>query len=166
MSTPLIALYRPQIPPNTGNIARLCVGLGVPLAIVGRAAFDWDEKHLKRAGLDHWDHLQFQHFKRWRDFYEKIADRRIVCITKQGENSLFDFSFNKDDVLLFGNETAGLPPSLLKFCRTHLRLPMYGQARSLNLSNAVAVTVYEAFRQRHQAGLVPDEVHPPRTYYK
>ncbi len=163
---PLIALYRPQIPPNTGNIARLCVALATPLAIVGKAAFTWDEKQLRRAGLDHWQDLHFRHFPRWRDFAQEMKERRVIAITKVGEHSLFDFGFAAGDILLFGNETAGLPPSLLCRLSFRVRLPMWGPVRSLNLSNAVAVTAYEYFRQMYVQGFSFSEQHPQRTWYR
>lgn len=162
----VIALYRPQIPPNTGNIARLCVALDSELVIVGKPSFSWDDKQLRRAGLDHWDKVRFTHMPRFKDFYLSYKERRIIPVTKVGNQHLFEFSFSPQDVVLFGNETAGLPPKVLKFFPISLRLPMWGPVRSLNLANAVAVVAYEYYRQMYTRGLVRPEVHPPRTYYR
>lgn len=159
-----IALYRPQIPPNTGNISRLCVGLRLPLLVVGRPAFSIEEKDVKRAGLDHWRHLDFTHYRRFADFWRAAEGRRIVAVTKMADKPLWDFGFENDDVLLFGNETAGLPPFLLSRLEYKVRIPMIGPVRSLNLSNAVAVTAYEAMRQISGSSLA--EKPKKRTYYR
>lgn len=161
-----IVLYRPQIPPNTGNIARLCVAINTPLIILGKPNFSWDEKQLRRAGLDHWDKLQFRHILRFRDFYQEFSQNRILPISKVGTYSLFEFSFKDGDVLLFGNETAGLPPILLKIFPVSIRIPMWGPVRSLNLSNSVAIVAYEFYRQYYLRGDKLNELHPPRTFYK
>jgi len=173
MNGPQIALYRPQIPPNTGNIARLCVGIHSPLNIVGKPAFDWSEKSLKRAGLDHWQNLDFTHYKHFKEFYLKNKksrneEKRIICITKEGSEHLWDFKFQETDVLLFGNETQGLPPALLNILPVHLRIPMWGNIRSLNLSNSVSIVAYEYLRQMEKLGNISKESDSiyKRTYYK
>ncbi|MCB1199425.1 MAG: tRNA (cytidine(34)-2'-O)-methyltransferase [Leptospiraceae bacterium] len=165
----MIALYRPQIPPNTGNISRLCVGSNMPLAIVGKAAFSMDQKQVKRAGLDHWEDLQLKLFKRYADFYRAHSNTsRIICITKGASSNLFDFSFQPEDILLFGNETQGLPPKLLKHLPYSVRIPMSTKVRSLNLSNSVAIVLYEYLRQMDLQGKSFElrEHIAERTYYK
>ena len=148
MIGPTIALYKPQIPPNTGNISRLCVALNSFLYIIGKPNFQWDEASLKRAGLDHWKHLQFKWAPRYRDFIQDVGERRIVAVTKSADTTLFDFEFQKEDILLFGNEQMGLPPSLLKTIESRVRIPMFSEnVRSLNLSNAAAVAAYEYIKQ-------------------
>lgn len=164
---PEIALYRPQIPPNTGNISRLAVAVGAKLSIVGKAAFSWGDKELRRAGLDHWQDLDFHHYPRFKDFCSAHTSKRILLISKGGQKDYFDHSFEPNDVLLFGNETAGLPPSLMKRPLTSLRIPMWGNVRSLNLSNSVAIVMYEAIRQGMEKGWLGNPRHDYlRTYYK
>ena len=144
---PQVVLYRPQIPPNTGNIARLCVAVDLPLTILGKPGFSFDEKSLKRAGLDYWEHLKFSHEVKFKNFWLKNLKRRKVMFSKEADTMLWNFEFNPDDILIFGNETAGLPPKMLKMSTAIVKLPMRGKVRSLNLSNAVSVAVYECLRQ-------------------
>lgn len=165
-----VALYKPQIPPNTGNISRLCVALDCDLHIVGKTPIRWDEPALKRAGLDHWDKLRFEHFPLFKNYYIKNRARRIVAVTKEAPMDHWDFRFAPDDILLFGNETMGLPPSLLKLLPHAVRIPMWGEGvRSLNLANSVAIVAYEACRQFTQYNILDlkkDALHYERTYYK
>ncbi|MES0490813.1 MAG: tRNA (cytidine(34)-2'-O)-methyltransferase [Leptospirales bacterium] len=172
--SPVIALYRPQIPPNTGNIGRLCVAIQSPLYIVGRSPILLDQKSVRRAGLDYWQFVDVHKVERFKHFYEQMESRRIVAFTKSsGENSgknrcvnVWDFTFKKGDVLLFGNETAGLPPRLLKLVKNHVYIPMWGQEiRSLNLANSVSIAAYEYLRQIVPAQL-RDGIDVERTYYK
>lgn len=166
---PHVVLYRPQIPPNTGNISRLCVGIHARLTIAGNPGFVIDDKTLKRAGLDHWQDLDFHHHRRFKDFIVKetagdFSD--LVALTKTAPVSIYDFRFRPEQILLFGNETAGLPPALLKKIKHKVRIPMPGPVRSLNLSNAVAITAYEFLRQQ---GLFDDSDNDSirsRTFYK
>jgi tRNA (cytidine/uridine-2'-O-)-methyltransferase len=163
-----IALYKPLIPPNTGNIARLSVALECDLYIVGKTPIKWDEPALKRAGLDHWDKVRLTHFARFKDFYLKHKNRRIIAITKESSNIHWDFKFLPDDILLFGNETSGLPPALIKLAGESTRIPMWGEGvRSLNLSNSAAIVAYEYCRQMADSGLLgKNGVSFKRTYYK
>lgn len=145
MIGPVIVLYRPMIPPNTGNIARLSVACQSRLLIVGKAGFDFSDKAAKRSGLDYWEQVHLTHYKKFKNFYlaeVQNKSNRMIGITKEGKNSIFDFSFQENDILIFGNETMGLPPSLLKCCHQTVRIPMWNHNRSLNLSNAVAVASY------------------------
>jgi len=163
MRGPQIILHRPQIPQNTGNISRLCVAIRSKLIITGKAGFNWDSASLKRAGLDHWEHLDFQNVKRLSEILVNPS-RRIIAVSKVGDHNIFDFKFNLADVLLFGNETQGLPPSALKRC-TSIRLPMIGPVRSLNLSNTVAICAYEYLRQIYGAQFDHSHKQYARTYY-
>lgn len=162
---PTVALHRPQIPQNTGNISRLCVALQSPLIVTGRAGFNFDAAAVKRAGLDHWEHLDFMHFARFKDFWKKHANRRIIGVTKVAPVSALAFDYAEGDILLFGNETMGLPPALLNRLKYTVNLPMSGKVRSLNLANSVAVAAYAYVAKVHpHAGHNADTY--PRTYYR
>jgi len=168
MNGPVIALYKPQIPPNTGNIARLCVAINSPLYIIGKTPIKWDDSSLKRAGLDHWQSLQFCHDLRLKSFLEKFSLAQCVAVTKSASKTIWEYSFQENEILLFGNETMGLPPALLKIIPRHIKIPMWGESvRSLNLSNSVAITAYEYIRQRSY-NTINGEVglNYARTYYK
>jgi tRNA (cytidine/uridine-2'-O-)-methyltransferase len=146
-----IALFEPEIPPNTGNIARLCVGLDITLYIIGKPSFDLSEKAVRRAGLDYWSYLRLSTFETWESFLQSNAVQRdrIFGITKFGKKCYYNTQFQSGDCFLFGKETTGLPDYIHTFFSEDKKLyiPMPGAVRSLNLSNAVAVVAYEAFRQ-------------------
>lgn len=140
-----IALYRPQIPPNTGNISRLAVGLDIPLFIVGKPAFDMDDKTVKRAGLDYWEHLKLSRFQSIEEMTSANPDRRIILVTTKGYTPYYDFDYKNGDILLFGSETEGLPKDYIKNNLPNtITIPMPGNVRSLNLSNSAAVVAYHA----------------------
>lgn len=163
---PTIVLHRPVIPQNTGNISRLCVALQSPLVITGRAGFDFDAAAVRRAGLDHWQHLSFSHFPRFKDFFRQNAGRRLVAVTKAGETSALAFPYAASDILLFGNEIMGLPPALLNRLEHRVYLPMSGPVRSLNLSNSVAVVAYAYIHRVYGSQARHDSAAYPRTYFK
>jgi len=155
-----IALYRPEIPPNTGNIARLCVCTASPLHIIGRPSFSLDERAVRRAGLDYWDLLDLHRHRDWSTFLSDADERtrrgersgNILLITKFAERNYWDHSFNPGDILVFGQETSGLPDFVHNAIKERnpdhlLRIPMTETSRSLNLSNAAAIVLYEALRQ-------------------
>ncbi len=144
-----VALFEPEIPPNTGNIARLCVNVGVPLRIIGNPSFDLSEKAVRRAGLDYWHLLDFQQFPDWEAYRRTKKEQRFLFFTKFGATNLWDIQFRESDCLVFGKETKGLPPDLLETVPIgeKVYIPMVEDSRSINLSNAVAIVVYEAFRQ-------------------
>lgn len=146
-----VALYRPEIPPNTGNIARLCVNAGVPLSIVGEPSFDLSEKAVRRAGLDYWKDLEFHQFPTYETFLETKTKegKRIFLVSKFGKKLYWDVSFQAQDVFLFGRETSGLPEEIHKGHPSDqiISIPMAEASRSINLSNAVAIILYEAVRQ-------------------
>ena len=144
-----IALYQPQIAPNTGNIIRLCANTGAVLHLIHQLGFTWDDRRLRRAGLDYAEFAAIRHHDDWAAFAQEIAGRPLWALTTKAERSLFDAAIGADDVLLFGSETSGLPPFVHKSLAAtqKIRLPMQPSSRSLNLSNAVAVVLYEAIRQ-------------------
>ena len=144
-----IVLIEPEIPQNTGNIARTCAATGSRLHIVRPMGFEVDDKKLKRAGLDYWYLLDLTYYENIRDFLDKNPfPEKYRFFTTKGQKNYSDITYSDGDYLIFGKETAGLPESLLKdnYDRC-VRLPMRKEARSLNLSNSVAVAVYEALRQ-------------------
>lgn len=144
-----IALFRPEIPPNTGNIGRLCVNAGASLCIIGQPSFDLSEKAARRAGLDYWQHLDLQRFEDWNDFLKHKKGRRIFLISKFGKTVYASVRFEKDDILVFGRETSGLPEEIMKsnHVTDTLMIPMPADSRSINLSNAVAIVLFESMRQ-------------------
>ncbi len=147
MATINIVLVNPQIPQNTGNIARTCAVTGARLHIVLPMKFEVDDKHLKRAGLDYWHYLDITYYDNLADFFEKTSGEYYYFTTK-GKHTYSDVKYNDDVYILFGREDAGLPEDLLyKNPETCVRIPMAGGMRSLNLSNSVAIAVYEILRQ-------------------
>ncbi|MEW5838881.1 MAG: tRNA (uridine(34)/cytosine(34)/5-carboxymethylaminomethyluridine(34)-2'-O)-methyltransferase TrmL [Pseudomonadota bacterium] len=144
-----IVLFEPEIPPNTGNIIRLCANTGVQLHLVEPLGFHMEQKQLRRAGLDYHEFAAVRTHANWPNFLQEVRPRRVWGMTTKGGASPFDVQIQSDDALLFGPESRGLPAELLQTLPTEqwLRLPMQPDSRSLNLSNAVAVTVYEAWRQ-------------------
>lgn len=141
-----IALYEPEIPQNTGNIGRLCLGLGARLHVIHPIGFRMDEKAVRRAGLDYWQHVDLQEHENFDTFLRWAADRRIFALTTKGTASLWSIQFAHGDVILMGPETRGLPENVR--ARTNpCRIPMTGQIRSLNLANATAVAAYQAMAQ-------------------
>jgi tRNA (cytidine/uridine-2'-O-)-methyltransferase len=147
-----VALFEPEIPPNTGNIARLCVNADVPLSIIGKPAFDLSEKAVRRAGLDYWQDLDLRLFADFEEFRiaKSVTKQRILLISKFGETTYWDNQFRVDDVIVFGRETSGLPDGIRDVHPKNqiLSIPMGLKSRSINLSNAVAIVLYEALRQR------------------
>jgi tRNA (cytidine/uridine-2'-O-)-methyltransferase len=144
-----IVLVEPEIPANTGNISRTCVVTGSSLHLIKPLGFSVDDKHLKRAGLDYWDYLDIHYYDSFQELKDKYPDNRFFFATTKAERRYCDFSFKPDDFLVFGKETAGLPLDLLKAnWQNCMRIPMGKHLRSLNLSNSVAIILYEALRQQ------------------
>ena len=143
-----VVLYQPDIPQNTGNIGRTCVAVGAKLWLIRPLGFRLDEKHLRRAGMDYWQHLNWEAVDSWQDVLQKLPGRRHWCLTKSAGRIIWDAEFELGDILLFGSETRGLPAGILDEQPDHnLKLPMHKQVRSLNLASTVNTAVYEAVRQ-------------------
>lgn len=144
-----IVLFQPEIPPNAGNVIRLAANTGARLHFVEPLGFAMDDKQLKRAGLDYHEYASLQVHCDWESCLNALDGRRIFALTTKAGNNLFEVQFRENDAFVFGSETAGLPRELLETFEPEmrLRLPMRAGNRSLNLSNAVAVTVFEAWRQ-------------------
>lgn len=152
-----IVLVQPEIPPNTGNIIRLCANTGIQLHLVKPLGFDMDDKQLRRAGLDYHEFAKVRIHDDWQAYQQAHgAQHRQFAFTTKGAKSAFDCDFEPGDTWVFGRETAGLGPELLsQFDPDHrLRIPMRPEQRSLNLSNAAAIVAFEAWRQHRFAGSV------------
>ncbi|MEH7085539.1 tRNA (uridine(34)/cytosine(34)/5-carboxymethylaminomethyluridine(34)-2'-O)-methyltransferase TrmL [Neobacillus drentensis] len=152
-----VVLYQPQIPSNTGNIARTCAGTDTNLHLIRPLGFSTDDKMLKRAGLDYWEHVNISYYDSLDDFYEKNAGGEFFYITKFGQKAFSSFDYSnssKDYYFIFGRETTGLPKDVIENNKeVSLRIPMNENIRSLNLSNTAAILIYEALRQQNYAHL-------------
>ncbi|MFA7636953.1 MAG: tRNA (uridine(34)/cytosine(34)/5-carboxymethylaminomethyluridine(34)-2'-O)-methyltransferase TrmL [Monoglobales bacterium] len=149
-----IVLVEPEIPQNTGNIARTCSVTGSHLHIIEPMGFKIDDKKLKRAGLDYWHLLNITYYKNIEDFFEKNSGGSFYFCTTKAPHCYADLSYKDGDFFFFGKETAGLPESLLaENLDRSIRIPMHSDTRSLNLSNSVSIIVYEALRQTGFASL-------------
>jgi tRNA (cytidine/uridine-2'-O-)-methyltransferase len=150
-----IVLVEPEIPGNTGNIARLCAATGCELHLVRPLGFSTDDRYLKRAGLDYWHLVKVRYHDSFADVEKLFAGRNFYFNTTKADRSHSEVAYTPDDIIVFGKETAGLPEDLLAANRSRcVRIPMLAGARSLNLSNAVAVVVYEALRQNNYLDLI------------
>lgn len=148
-----IVLVEPEIPQNTGNIARTCAVTGSALHLVRPLGFEISDRHLKRAGLDYWDKLEIYYYDSFGELSARHSEGTFWYFSKKASNCYTEVRYAEGDFLVFGKETKGLPESLLRENPGNsVRLPMVGDLRSLNLSNAVAVAVYEAWRQCGFAG--------------
>jgi tRNA (cytidine/uridine-2'-O-)-methyltransferase len=145
-----VVLVEPEIPPNTGNVARLCAATGATLHLVGPLGFRLDDRQLKRAGMDYWHHLQWKDWESWEEFRAKLpSDAKLWLVENKTDRLYTQVSYQPGDYLLFGRETSGLPEKLLEIYRDSvITIPQFNPvARSLNLSNCVAIVLYEALRQ-------------------
>ena len=143
-----IVLYNPQIPPNTGNIMRLCANTGFSLHIIEPVGFLLDDKSLKRAKLDYFSDINPIIYKNYKSFIDLIDEKKIYAVTKFGTRIYSEIKYDKDIFLLFGSEITGLPKGILsKLKNRSIKIPMINDSRSLNLSNSVAIVVYEVWRQ-------------------
>jgi tRNA (cytidine/uridine-2'-O-)-methyltransferase len=143
-----VALIQPKIPPNTGNIARLCAATDTPLHLIGPLGFSIAEREVKRAGLDYWDKVDLWMHPDWFSFRDAITRERCLYFSANAENDYRRAPFRDRSVLVFGNETEGMPARILeKYRQRCFRIPMPGEVRSLNLANAVSIVLYEALRQ-------------------
>jgi len=146
-----VVLYQPEIPANTGNIARTCAATDTTLHLIRPLGFSTDDKMLKRAGLDYWEHVNFVYHDSLDELFEKHPEGKFYFITKFGNKTYSSFDYSnqsKEHFFVFGNETNGLPKEVIETNKERcLRLPMTEKVRSLNLSNAAAILIYEALRQ-------------------
>jgi tRNA (cytidine/uridine-2'-O-)-methyltransferase len=146
-----IVLVEPEIPPNTGNVARLCAATKSKLHLIEPLGFTLDDKQLKRAGMDYWQHVEWKRWSDWSRFTEALSpEANLWFVESDGPKNYTEVAYASEDYLVFGRETAGLPRSILDENRERwLRIPMFNpQARSLNLSNCVAIVLFEALRQQ------------------
>jgi len=149
-----IVLHEPEIPQNAGNIARTCAVTNSVLHLIKPLGFSVEDKYLKRAGLDYWQYLDIRYYENWEDFLEKNKGARIFMATTKSKQIYTDVEYKEDDYIMFGKESAGIPEEiLLQYKETSVRIPMMGDTRSLNLSNSVAIMVYEALRQQGFKGM-------------
>ena len=145
-----IVLHEPEIPANTGNIGRTCVATGSTLHLIEPLGFRLNEKEIKRAGMDYWEHLDVRRYDDYRDFCEKNPNAKIWFATTKAKHTYTDVEFGPDDYIMFGKESAGIPEEILVDHEENcIRIPMLPQIRSLNLSNSVSIVLYEALRQQN-----------------
>lgn len=149
-----IVLYQPEIPPNTGNIIRLCANTGYRLHLIEPLGFAWDDKRVKRAGLDYHEFAEVKRWPSFAAFLEAVQPKRLLACTTKGKACHSEASFTLGDALLFGPESRGLPMEIIDSLppEQRLRIPMCPNSRSINLSNAVAIFIYESWRQLGYAG--------------
>ncbi len=149
-----IILHQPEIPGNTGNIGRTCVATGTSLHLIEPLGFRLDEKSIRRAGMDYWEHLDVARYMNFKEFKEMHPGARIWMATTKAKQSYTDVTYKPDDYIMFGRESAGIPEEILVEHEKHcIRIPMLPAIRSLNLSNSVAIVLYEALRQQDFAQL-------------
>ncbi|NLL43787.1 MAG: tRNA (uridine(34)/cytosine(34)/5-carboxymethylaminomethyluridine(34)-2'-O)-methyltransferase TrmL [Firmicutes bacterium] len=148
-----VVLVEPEIPANTGNIARLCVATGTVLHLIRPLGFFLSDPRLKRAGLDYWEHLQLHTYHSFDEFLQKVEPRRLFLVETGGTQLYCEVNYRSDDCLVFGSETKGLAPQLLEAYKDYVVTLPQRDVRSLNLSNTVAIVVYEAWRQLNFAGV-------------
>ena len=156
-----IVLVEPEIPQNAGNIARTCAATGTALHMVRPLGFEVSDKYLKRAGLDYWNLVEISYYDSFEELKAKYPDSRFFYFTTKARHRHSDVQFRDGDFLVFGKETKGLPEELLMQHENEcLRIPMFSEARSLNLGNSVAIALYEALRQTNYEGLLEEgELH-------
>lgn len=143
-----VVLHQPEIPQNTGNIGRTCVAIGAKLWLIRPLGYKLDDRYLKRAGMDYWQHLDWEAVDSWDEVKERLPDSAVWYLTKTATRPVWDAEFHRGDVLLFGSESRGLPPSILnELPPNKLTLPMTDLVRSLNLASTVNTVAYEAVRQ-------------------
>ena len=147
-----IILHQPEIPGNTGNIGRTCVATGTSLHLIEPLGFRLSEKEIKRAGMDYWEHLDITRYMNFEEFKQMHPDAKIWMATTKAKHVYTDVTFGPDDFIMFCKESAGIPEEILvDYEETCIRIPMLPEIRSLNLSNSVAIVLYEALRQQNFA---------------
>ena len=162
-----VVLFEPEIPQNTGNIMRTCVAVGATLHLIKPLGFKVDDATLKRCGVNYIDKLTWYVYENWQDFLDKNSNGTFYFLTRYGHkpHSSFDYSnINENIYFVFGKESTGIPKEILKpHINNCMRMPMTDNVRSLNLSNTVAIMLYETLRQRNYTGLLFDEPHKSKT---
>lgn len=149
-----IILHQPEIPANTGNIGRTCVATGTDLHLIEPLGFRLTEKEIKRAGMDYWEHLNVTRYMNFHEFKQLHPNAKIWMATTKAKQVYTEASFGSDDYIMFGKESAGIPEEILvDYEETCIRIPMGPEIRSLNLSNSVAIVLYEALRQQNFANM-------------
>ena len=149
-----IILHQPEIPQNTGNIGRTCVATGTSLHLIEPLGFRLDEKSLQRAGMDYWQHLDVHRYVNFEEFLAKNPGAKIWMATTKAKHTYSEVEFGENDFIMFGKESAGIPEEILvDYEDTCIRIPMLPEIRSLNLSNSVAIVLYEALRQQGFASM-------------
>ncbi|NLK37312.1 MAG: tRNA (cytidine(34)-2'-O)-methyltransferase [Epulopiscium sp.] len=152
-----VVLIEPEIPQNAGNIARTCAVTNTVLHLIKPLGFSVEDKYLKRAGLDYWNLLDIRYYENFQDFLSKNSEARLIMATTKAKKMYTDISYSEDDYFVFGKESAGIPEEiLLQYPETSVRIPMLNAARSLNLSNSVAIMLYEGLRQQNFEGLLKE----------
>ncbi|MFC2476778.1 MAG: tRNA (cytidine(34)-2'-O)-methyltransferase [Catonella sp.] len=149
-----IVLHEPEIPANTGNIGRTCVATGTALHLIKPLGFDISDKAVRRAGMDYWKDLTLYVYEDFEDFISKNPDARVYMATTKAKKAYTQMEYRENDFIMFGKESAGIPEEILvRYEDTSVRIPMIGEIRSLNLSNSVAIMLYEALRQQDFEGM-------------
>ena len=149
-----IILHEPEIPANTGNIGRTCVATGTALHLIRPLGFDISDKAVRRAGMDYWNDLELYVYEDFNDFVSKNPNARIYMATTKAKKAYTEAIYEENDFIMFAKECAGIPEEILiKYEDTSVRIPMIGEIRSLNLSNSVAIMLYEALRQQDFEGM-------------
>ncbi len=149
-----IVLHQPEIALNTGNIGRTCVATGTMLHLIEPLGFALDDKSVKRSGMDYWKNVEYRRYMNFEEFREKNRKARIFMATTKAHRSYTDVRYEKDDFIMFGKESGGIPEEILvEYEETCIRIPMLPDIRSLNLSNSVAIVLYEALRQQGFTGM-------------
>ena len=145
-----IVLFEPEIPANTGNIGRTCVATGTRLHLIEPLGFRLNDKTVKRAGMDYWEHLDVTRYDDWEDFLERNPDAKLYFATTKAKHVYTEVEYEPNAYIMFGKESAGIPEEILiQHPKQCIRIPMIGETRSLNLSNSVAIVLYEALRQNN-----------------
>lgn len=149
-----IVLYQPEIPQNTGNIARLCAATQVELHLIEPLGFFWDDQRLKRAGLDYWELVNIKRHLNFETYRGQYPEQRLFYATTKGQRLYSEVNYQINDSIVFGPETRGLPRKILNLDpERNIKIPMFQEARSLNLANSVGIILYEALRQQNFPGL-------------
>ena len=149
-----IVLHEPEIPANTGNIGRTCVATGTALHLIKPLGFDISDKAVRRAGMDYWKDLTLYVYEDFEDFISKNPDARVYMASTKAKKAYTQMEYRENDFIMFGKESAGIPEEILvRYEDTSVRIPMIGEIRSLNLSNSVAIMLYEALRQQDFEGM-------------